>query len=106
MSYKLSYEEFESQTRMLLEVAKWDDARKRKIDKAFVSFSKGEEYEPKDLYEDIEEVLKARDITMPREDLEKVVDSCDKKIARNNPRRQLLSCVLSHYGINIEDVKK
>lgn len=45
MSYKLSYEEFESQTRMLLEVAKWDDARKRKIDKAFVSFSKGEEYE-------------------------------------------------------------
>ncbi|WP_430405242.1 hypothetical protein [Fluviicola sp.] len=106
MKYMLSFEEFETQTRMLVEVAKWDNAKKKKIDKAFVSFSKGEEFEPDYLYDDIETIFDAHGIKYSQKEVEDVVKKCVLDIPINNPRRALLKCVLGHYGIDIEDVDK
>lgn len=106
MKYIRSFEEFETQTRMLVEVAKWDNPKKKKIDKAFVSFSKGEEFEPDYLYDDIETIFDAHGIKYSQKEVELVVKNCVLDIPINNPRRALLKCILGHYGINIEDVEK
>lgn len=96
-----------SEFRLLTESADWDDATKKYIDSFFVSFDEKEQYEPRDLCNYLEVVLVAHINKVPsRDELMEVILSCKDKVAHNHPRLQLLKCVLSQYGINIEDVEK
>ncbi|MCB9196595.1 MAG: hypothetical protein H6598_10260 [Flavobacteriales bacterium] len=85
----------------ITEAAKWDDTSKRFIDKYFVSFHDDEKYEVRDFIYSVVRRINNEDID--KEELLAVINDCKDKIAHNHPRRDLLICVLSHYGIEIKE---
>lgn len=85
------------------EAADWDDVTKKQIDSYFVSFDKDEKYEVHDFIGAVQEIIyKALKKNVNDEEILDVMMSCKTKIAHNNPRKQLMQCVLSHYEIAIE----
>ena len=93
--YVKTFDEF------ITEAAEWDDTTKRYIDKYFVSFDDKEKYELAPVLKAVMRRLKNEDIS--EEDILKTMNDCKNKIPRNNPRKQLIKCVLAKYGIEITD---
>ncbi|MFN7910305.1 MAG: hypothetical protein ACK5QC_00675 [Bacteroidota bacterium] len=84
------------------EAAEWDDPKKKRIDGYFVSFDPKEEYELNYFINDVQEIIKK--MTGKTEDkalIHKVATDCKDKIAHNNPRKQLMDCVLAYFDIEL-----
>ena len=85
----------------ITEAAEWDDENKRFIDKYFVSFDDEEEYEVRDFIKRVLQRLGNPDID--KDEVLAVMNKCKDQIPHNNPRKDLIRCVLSHYDIEITE---